>query len=112
MTAGQAGDHTGASTLASSLSIADRLLGGCGYDAHWFRKARAGMGTTSCIPRRKSHDKAIKYDKRSYKKRNQMSSCLTASKTGNVLQRVMTYAQRSFILPLLSHQLCYSGYEP
>ena len=28
MTAGQAGDYTGASTLASSLSIAERLLGG------------------------------------------------------------------------------------
>ena len=72
MTAGQVSDYTGARALVSSLPAADWLLGDRGYDADWFREALVGMGITPCIPGRKSRDKAIKYDKRRYKRRNRI----------------------------------------
>ena len=40
--------------------------------ADWFREALVGMGITPCIPGRKSRDKAIKDDKRRYKRRNRI----------------------------------------
>jgi transposase len=41
-------------------------------DADWFREALVNMGIKPCIPGRKSRSKAIKYDKRRYKKRNRI----------------------------------------
>ena len=70
MTAGQVSDYTGARALVSNLPAAEWLLGDRGYDADWFREALVNMGIMPCIPERKSRSKAIKYDKRQYKKRN------------------------------------------
>ena len=39
VTAGQVSDYIGARALLSSLPDVDWLLGGCGYDADWFREA-------------------------------------------------------------------------
>ena len=58
--------------LVSNLPAAEWLLGDRGYDADWFREALVNMGIKPCIPGRKSRSKAIKYDKRRYKKRNRI----------------------------------------
>ena len=68
MTAGQVSDYTGARALVSNLPAAERR----GYDADWFCEALVNMGIKPCIPGRKSRIKAIKYDKRRYKKRNRI----------------------------------------
>ena len=47
--------------------IADR-----GYDADWFREALKDKGIKPCIPGRKSRGKAVRYDKRRYKRRNRI----------------------------------------
>lgn len=47
--------------------IADR-----GYDAGWFRESLKGKGIRPCIPGRKSRGKAVRYDKRRYKRRNRV----------------------------------------
>ena len=60
MTAGQVSDYTGALVLASSLPLAEWLLGECGHDTDWFREDLANMGITPCISGRKSRDKIIK----------------------------------------------------
>lgn len=39
------------------------------YDADWYRDALQAKGIAPCIPGRKSRNKAIKYDKRRYKRR-------------------------------------------
>ena len=72
MTAGQVSDYIGARALVSNLPAAEWLLGDRGYDADWFREALVNIGIKPCIPRRKSRSKAIKYDKRRYKKRNRI----------------------------------------
>ena len=72
MTAGQVSDYTGARALVSNLPAAEWLLRDRGYDADWFREALVNMGIKPCIPGRKSRSKAIKYDKRRYKKSNQI----------------------------------------
>jgi len=72
MTAGQVSDYTGARALVSNLPAAEWLLGDRGYDADWFREALVNIGIKPCIPGRKSRSKAIKYDKRRYKKRNRI----------------------------------------
>ena len=72
MTAGQVSDYIGARALVSNLPAAEWLLGDRGYDADWFRESLVTMGIKPCIPRRKSRSKAIKYDKRRYKKRNRI----------------------------------------
>ena len=72
MTAGQVSDYIGARALVSNLPAAEWLLGDRGYDADWFREALVTMGIKRCIPGRKSRSKAIKYDKRRYKKRNRI----------------------------------------
>ena len=73
ITAGQVSDYTGAAALMNSLPEADWLLADRGYDADWFRETLVGMGTTPCIPGRKSRKKTVKYDKRRYKRRNRSS---------------------------------------
>ncbi|APF38892.1 IS5 family transposase [Chelatococcus daeguensis] len=62
-TAGQIRDYTG----AAEWLIADR-----GYDADWFRDALKDKGIRPCIPGRKSRGKAVRYDKRRYKRRNRI----------------------------------------
>ena len=48
------------------------LLGDRGYDADWFREALQDKGIRACIPGRKQRKKAVKYDKRRYKRRNRI----------------------------------------
>ena len=40
-----------------------------GFDADWFRNALRDRGIRPCIPGRKSHGKAVGYDKRRYRRR-------------------------------------------
>ncbi|EAU44271.1 ISSpo7, transposase [Salipiger bermudensis HTCC2601] len=72
MSAGQVSDYTGAAALLSSLPKAGWLLADRGYDADWFREALKDKGIKVCIPGRKSRKKAVKYDKRRYKRRNRI----------------------------------------
>ena len=72
MTAGQVSDYIGAAALLDELPKAQWLLADRGYDADWFRDALQEKGITPCIPGRKSRNKAIKYDKRRYKRRNRI----------------------------------------
>ena len=58
--------------MVNSLPSADWLLGDRGYDADWFREALIDKGIKPCIPRRKSRDKPLRYDKRRYKRRNRI----------------------------------------
>ncbi|WP_155986291.1 IS5 family transposase [Novosphingobium resinovorum] len=72
MTAGQVSDYIGAAALLDELPKAQWLLADRGYDADWFRDALQEKGITPCIPGRKSRNKAVKYDKRRYKRRNRI----------------------------------------
>lgn len=72
MSAGQVSDYTGAAALLGSLPKAGWLLADRGYDADWFREALKDKGIKVCIPGRKSRKKAVKYDKRCYKRRNRI----------------------------------------
>ena len=72
MTAGEVSDYTGAAALLSSMPAAQWLLADRGYDADWFREALQNKGIKPCIPGRKSRTKAVKYDKRRYKRRNSL----------------------------------------
>lgn len=72
VTAGQVSDYIGARALLSSLQNVDWLLGDRGYDADWFREALKYKGIRACIPGRKRRNKAVKYDKRRYKRRNRI----------------------------------------
>jgi transposase len=68
ITAGQVSDYTGAAALLNSLPDADWLLVDRGYDADWFREALKDKGIRPCIPGRKSRSKAIRYNKRRYRR--------------------------------------------
>ena len=72
MSAGQVSDYTGAAALLGSLPKAGWLLADRGYDADCFREALKDKGIKVCIPGRKSRKKAVKYDKRRYKRRNRI----------------------------------------
>lgn len=72
MTAGQVSDYTGAAALLGSLPAAECLIADRGYDADWFREALKDKGIGPCIPGRKSRGKAVRYDKRRYKRRNRI----------------------------------------
>ncbi|MDZ7894502.1 MAG: IS5 family transposase [Sphingobium sp.] len=72
MTAGQVSDYIGAAALLDELPKAQWLLADRGYDADWFRDALQEKGITPCIPGRKSRNKAVKHDKRRYKRRNRI----------------------------------------
>lgn len=43
-----------------------------GYDADWLRGLLKDKGIRLCTPRRKSRGKAIRYDKRLYRRRNRI----------------------------------------
>ena len=72
ITAGQVSDYTGAAALMSGLPKAEWLLADRGYEADWFRETLVDKGTKPRISGRKSRKKAIKYDKRRYKRRNRI----------------------------------------
>jgi transposase len=72
MTAGQVSDYTGAAALLGSLPAATWMLADRGYDADWFRDALKDKGIHPCIPGRKSRGKAIRHDKRRYRRRNRI----------------------------------------
>ncbi len=72
LTAGHVSDYIGAAALLDELPKAQWLLADRGYDADWFRDAMQEKGITPCIPGRKSRNKAVKYDKRRYKRRNRI----------------------------------------
>lgn len=72
MTAGHVSDYIGAAALLDELPKAQWLLVDRGYDADWFRDALQEKGITPCIPGRKSRNKAVKYDKHRYKRRNRI----------------------------------------
>lgn len=72
VTAAKVSDHIGARALLSSLPNVEWLLGDHGYDADWFREALQDKGIRPCIPGRKSRSKAVRYDKRRYKRRNRI----------------------------------------
>jgi transposase len=72
MTAGQVSDYIGAAALLDELPKAQWLLADRGYDADWFRDALQAKGIKTCIPGRKSRNKAVKYDKRRYRRRNRI----------------------------------------
>lgn len=76
VTAGQVSDCIGARGLLSCLPNVDGLLGDRGYDADWFREASQDKGIRACIPGRKQRKKAVKYDKRRYKRRNRIEIML------------------------------------
>ncbi|WOI35463.1 IS5 family transposase (plasmid) [Tritonibacter scottomollicae] len=72
ITAGQVSDYVGARALCSSLPTVGWPLGDRGYDADWFREALEDKGIKACIPGRKQRKTPVKYDKRRYKRRNQI----------------------------------------
>ena len=72
MSAGQVSNHTGAAALLSSLPTAGWMLADRGYDADFFRAALKDEGIRACIPGRKKRKKTVRYDKRRYKRRNQI----------------------------------------
>ncbi len=72
MSAGQISDYTGAAALLGSLPKAGWLLADRGYDADRFREALKDKGIKVCIPGRRSRRKAVKYDKKRYKRRNRI----------------------------------------
>jgi len=72
MTAGQVSDYTGAAALLGSLPAAEWLIADRGYDADWFRDALKDKGIRPCIPGRKSRAKAVRHDKRRYRRRNRI----------------------------------------
>ncbi len=65
-------DYTGAAALLGDLPKAGWLLADRGYSAAWFREALKDTGIKVFIPDRKSRKKAVKYDKRRYKRRNRI----------------------------------------
>jgi len=72
ITAGQVSDYIGAAALLDDLPKAKWMLADRGYDADWFRDALEKKGIKPCIPGRKSWNKAAKYGKRRYKRRNRI----------------------------------------
>jgi transposase len=72
MTAGQVSDYTGAVALLGSLPAAEWMIADRGYVADWFREALRDKGIRPCIPSRKSRGKAVRYNKRRYRRRNRI----------------------------------------
>lgn len=58
--------------LLGSLPGAEWLIADRGYNADWFREALKNKGIKPCILGRKSRGKAVRYDKRRYKRRNRI----------------------------------------
>ena len=125
MSAGQVSDYTGAAALLGSLPKAGWLLADRGYDADWFRDALKDKGIKVCIPGRKSRKKAVKYDKRRYKRRNRIEIMFGRLKdwtsplgsnqwrrNGSMSPPDTTGARKPSSQPSCSPQRSCSGYEP
>ena len=69
---GQMSDYKGAALMIDAFPKAKALLADRGYDADWFREALKDKGIRACIPGRKQRKAPVKYDKRRYKRRNQI----------------------------------------
>ena len=92
LTEGQRSDHIGAKILYPVLPsqeeaalYGDRqptLVGDRGYDSDEFRAALASKGIDVCIPPIPSRKKPLEYDKRLYKKRNQVERFFGRIKDG------------------------------
>ena len=65
-------DDTGAATLLGSLPAAEWMIADRGYDTDWFRDALKDKGIKPCIPGRKSRGKAVRHDKRRYRRPNRI----------------------------------------
>ncbi len=72
MTACQVSDFTGAAALLGCLPATEWMLADQGYDADWFPDALKDKGIRPCIPGWKSRGKAIRHDKRRYRRRNRL----------------------------------------
>ncbi len=72
VTAGQVSDYIGARALLSSLPDVDWRLGDRGCGADRFRESLKDKGIRAWIPGRKQRKKAVKHDKRRYKRRNRI----------------------------------------
>jgi transposase len=81
--AGQLSDYVGARALCGSLPAVDWLIADRSYDADWFRETLQDKGIRPCITGRKSRDKAVRYNKRRYKRRNRMEIILGRLKDGS-----------------------------
>ena len=109
ITAGQISDYTGAAALLDELPKAKWLLADRGYDADWYRDALQAKGIISCIPGRKSCNKAIKYRKRRYKRRNRIEIMFGRLKDWRRALPATTDAQWSSSPPPLSLKPLSSG---
>jgi transposase len=70
MTAGHVGHHPRGAALLGSLPAADWMIANRCYDADWLRGALKDDGIPPRIPGRESPGKAIRHDKRRYRRRN------------------------------------------
>lgn len=73
MSARHVSDDTGAAALLDGLPKAGVLLADRSHDADGFRGALKDEKMKACIPDRKSRRRAVKYDKRGYKRRNRIT---------------------------------------
>jgi len=111
-TGGNHSDYIGVAALLGSLPKAGWLLADRGHVADWFREALKDKGIKVCIPGRKSRKKAVKYDKRRYKRRNRIEIMFGRLKrTGGASPRDTTGARKRSSPRSCSPQPYCSGFE-
>ena len=71
---GQMSDYKGAALMLPALPNANELLADKGYDADWFRKARADRGIAACIPSRTNRKMPIEHDRSLYRQRHKIEN--------------------------------------
>ena len=74
VTTGQVSDYTDAAAVLGRLPAAEWMLADRGHDADWFRDALKDRWIRPCIPGRKTLGKAVRNDKRSYRRRNRIDT--------------------------------------
>lgn len=104
VTAGPVSDYTRAVAMLRSAPQAEWMLADRGYYADWFRDALKDKEIKACIPDRKDRKKAVRHDKRRYKR-----SCLAGSRIGNGLRPDTTGNRSSSFRPSRSPQSSCSG---
>ena len=80
LTAGNAGDYSGARVLLNRLCEAHTLLADRGYDASWIRELLKSLGVKCCIPSRKNRKKPVRYNKKLYERRHKIENCFARLK--------------------------------
>jgi putative transposase len=60
--------------MLSAMPKAKELLADTGYDADWFRDARAKRGVTACIPSKSNRKVSIPYNAALNKKRHKIEN--------------------------------------